>query len=98
MFRRWSWRGKSIEATDPEDCSVGIGRVGVLKEALTLREFAEKVKEGMRLPAVRLYGDPERVIRRAADVGRFREKCCEGRSGSWSPGAGNGGSELSYGN
>lgn len=58
-----------LEATDPEDCSVGIGRVGVLEEALTLREFAEKVKEGMRLPAVRLYGDPERVIRRAAVCG-----------------------------
>ena len=48
------------------DGSYGYGRVGALAEEMTLGEFAAKVKSVFRLGAVRLYGDPEKMIRRAA--------------------------------
>lgn len=44
----------------------GIGRIGVLEQAMTLREFAGKVKSDFQIPDVRVYGEPERMIRKAA--------------------------------
>lgn len=47
----------------------GIGRVGALPEELSLRELSDRVKRGMQLPSVLLYGDPDRRVRRAAVSG-----------------------------
>lgn len=44
----------------------GIGRVGSLPEAMTLKEVAELVKKGMQIPSVLLYGDPEKKVQHAA--------------------------------
>ena len=44
----------------------GIGRVGVLSEEMTLDAFAAYVKECMELESIRVYGDPDAVIRKVA--------------------------------
>lgn len=44
----------------------GLGRVGVLPEPVTFREFAEKVKKALGLPAVRLGGIFESHVRKVA--------------------------------
>lgn len=45
---------------------MGIGKVGNLKEELTLEEFCEKIKRKFNIKYVRMSGDKETVIRRAA--------------------------------
>lgn len=60
-----------VTAEEPEENGQevrqeGIGRIGVLELSMTLRQFAEKVKADFRIPDVRVYGDPERMIRKAA--------------------------------
>ncbi len=56
-----------LEAVGEDEAgSYGFGRVGELKEEMTLENFARKVGKVMCLPAVRVYGDPLSVIRRAA--------------------------------
>lgn len=47
----------------------GLGRVGRLPEPASLKELAERVKAAYRVPAVRLVGDPDREIRKAAVLG-----------------------------
>lgn len=47
----------------------GLGRVGKLPAPATLAELAEQVKTAYRVPAVRLVGDPDRIIRKAAVLG-----------------------------
>lgn len=49
--------------------SFGLGRVGKLSVPATLAELAEKVKSAYRVPAVRLVGEPDRVIRKVAVLG-----------------------------
>ncbi len=44
----------------------GFGRIGNLKEELTLQEFAKKVSHAMCLSAIRVYGNPSLIVRRAA--------------------------------
>jgi len=44
----------------------GLGRVGNLEKKMTLREFAESVKKTYQLPSVRVYGNPQGEIGRAA--------------------------------
>ncbi len=44
----------------------GFGRIGQLKEPLTLAAFADRVKQQYRLPGIRVYGDPDRIIQTAA--------------------------------
>lgn len=44
----------------------GIGRIGVLEQPMTLRAFAGKVKDDFQIPDVRVYGEPERMIRKVA--------------------------------
>lgn len=44
----------------------GIGRVGMLPHEMSLRECAGFVKENLRLPHVRVYGDMNQMIRTAA--------------------------------
>ena len=50
--------------TEEED--YGFGRIGHLKEAVTVRQYASYVKEVYDLPDVRIYGDPEKKISRVA--------------------------------
>jgi hypothetical protein len=47
----------------------GLGRVGRLPNPLKLKELAERVKAAYRIPAVRMVGDPDREIRKAAVLG-----------------------------
>lgn len=47
-----------------DDC--GLGRIGSLYETITLREFAERVKKELNTPFVRVCGDLNKKIRRAA--------------------------------
>ena len=51
------------EGTDGSGEPYGFGRIGMVEGEPTLTAFAGRVKEAMRLPYVRIYGDPERVIR-----------------------------------
>lgn len=48
---------------------IGLGRVGSLDHPMTLRKFAERVKVAFAVPAVRIVGDPERLVRTAAVLG-----------------------------
>lgn len=60
---------RPLEAEDPERPQVGIGRVGNLETPETLEDFAGRVKRGMKLSQVRVYGDPAMRISRAAVCG-----------------------------
>ena len=42
----------------------GLGRIGQLEKEMTLADLARKVKEAMKLDAVRVYGDPDRIVSR----------------------------------
>lgn len=44
----------------------GIGRLGMLPRPVTLRECALSVKEALHLGDVRIYGDPDQMVERAA--------------------------------
>ncbi|HIY01668.1 MAG TPA: Nif3-like dinuclear metal center hexameric protein [Candidatus Blautia faecipullorum] len=44
----------------------GLGRVGVLPRRMTLRECGEFVKDAFALPDVRIYGDPDMPVEKAA--------------------------------
>ncbi|MDU4697000.1 MAG: Nif3-like dinuclear metal center hexameric protein [Paenibacillus sp.] len=47
----------------------GLGRVGKLTEPVTLRDFVQRVKEQLDVPTVRVVGDLDRPIRKAAVLG-----------------------------
>ncbi|MFB5759280.1 Nif3-like dinuclear metal center hexameric protein [Paenibacillus medicaginis] len=47
----------------------GLGRVGKLKQSCTLREFVDMVKKGLKVPHVRVVGDLDRVVKKAAVLG-----------------------------
>lgn len=49
--------------------NVGLGRIGTLAEALPLKDFADQVRLGLDIPALRLVGDPERKIGKVAVCG-----------------------------
>lgn len=50
-----------------EDGAVyGIGFVGLLPEAMTAEVCCDYVKKAFELPAVRLFGDPEKTVRKIA--------------------------------
>jgi dinuclear metal center YbgI/SA1388 family protein len=49
--------------------SLGLGRVGKLPEAMTLRELCEQVKRAYDVPMLRLVGDPDRTVRKIAILG-----------------------------
>ena len=56
---------KVLEPSDGfEGC--GLGRVGDLKKEMTLRSFAEAVKKALNTPFVRICGDPNIIIKKAA--------------------------------
>ncbi|HEY9570901.1 MAG TPA: Nif3-like dinuclear metal center hexameric protein [Metalysinibacillus sp.] len=47
----------------------GIGRVGKLEAPMTLRDFAEHVKQSLDVPCVRMVGDGEAQVQKVALVG-----------------------------
>lgn len=49
--------------------TLGLGRVGKLAEPVTLKEFVERVKVKLDVPAVRVVGDMNRSIKKAAVLG-----------------------------
>ena len=51
---------------EPDGAPVGFGRVGELPEPMSLTECGRYVKNAFDLPDVRIYGDPDRVLHRAA--------------------------------
>lgn len=48
------------------DAEEGIGRVGNLKKEMTLEETCQFVKEKLELPNVKVFGNLEKTVRRAA--------------------------------
>ena len=51
---------------ETEHGAEGLGRIGLLPHRMTLRECGEFVKEAFSLPDVRVYGDPELIVEKAA--------------------------------
>lgn len=49
--------------------SLGLGRVGMLKEEMTLGEFAEHVKRVLEVPALRVVGNLNAIVKKAAVLG-----------------------------
>lgn len=47
----------------------GLGRVGKLKQSITLQSLAEEVKRAYDVPALRFVGDPNREVRKVAVLG-----------------------------
>ena len=47
----------------------GIGRVGTLEEPMSIKALALRVKEHMDVSSVRIFGEPEKVVSRAAVSG-----------------------------
>ena len=58
-----------IVKLDQAHNELGLGRVGQLEKPLTLTEFAEHVKESFDVPAVRIVGNPTRLVKRVAVLG-----------------------------
>ena len=51
---------------DRAEKTEGIGRIGRLEKAVTLRQCCERVKQTFGLGSVRVFGDPERMVERLA--------------------------------
>ncbi|RRJ66698.1 Nif3-like dinuclear metal center hexameric protein [Paenibacillus oralis] len=49
--------------------TLGLGRVGKLREPVTLEDFVQRVKERLDVPMVRVVGDLKRPVRKAAVLG-----------------------------
>lgn len=49
--------------------SLGLGRIGKLNEPVTLAAFVDTVKQKLEVPYVRVVGDLDRVIKKAAVIG-----------------------------
>lgn len=58
-----------IYSLDQPGITLGLGRIGKLKETVTLQEFAEKVKKSLNVERVRLVGDPDSKIKKVAVLG-----------------------------
>ena len=60
---------KEVEVLSPlptEEGAVGLGRVGVLAEAVPAEQFLQNVKETFGVEAIRYYGDLSKKVRRVA--------------------------------
>ncbi|KEF35900.1 dinuclear metal center protein, YbgI/SA1388 family [Schinkia azotoformans MEV2011] len=49
--------------------TLGLGRIGVLKKEMTLKEFAEHVKSSLDVSGVRVVGDLGSIVRKVAVLG-----------------------------
>lgn len=54
-----------FEVTDTEN-AIGYGRIGYLEKEMTLEECCEYVKQRFSLPGVRLFGNKNKIVKRAA--------------------------------
>ncbi|TFE01129.1 Nif3-like dinuclear metal center hexameric protein [Jeotgalibacillus salarius] len=62
-----------FEESIPGD-SYGLGRIGKLNEQTTLGEFSEYVKKQLNVPALRVTGNPDKKIKKAAVLGGMGSK------------------------
>jgi dinuclear metal center YbgI/SA1388 family protein len=51
---------------DPEACGAGLGRVGPVPAPVTLSRMADQVKSRLGVAPIRVVGDPDQVIQKAA--------------------------------
>ncbi|AFC32246.1 YqfO [Paenibacillus mucilaginosus 3016] len=58
-----------LYSLDLKTRTFGLGRAGRLPKPVTLQELCEKVKEAFEVPMLRVVGDPDKVIRKAAVLG-----------------------------
>ncbi|MEJ8304230.1 Nif3-like dinuclear metal center hexameric protein [Saccharibacillus sacchari] len=58
-----------LYALEQKGKAYGLGRIGKLAEPKTLAELTEVVKKGFDVPAARVVGDPERLVKKAAVLG-----------------------------
>jgi dinuclear metal center YbgI/SA1388 family protein len=58
-----------IYPLDQSGTSLGLGRIGKLKEVVTLQEFAEHVKQSLKVERVRMVGDPNSKVQKVAVLG-----------------------------
>lgn len=58
-----------LYAVDLKGRSLGLGRVGELAEPVSLNAFVERVKEKLEVPSVRVVGDLDRQVKKAAVIG-----------------------------
>ncbi|ANU11221.1 hypothetical protein A1A1_03337 [Planococcus antarcticus DSM 14505] len=49
--------------------AMGLGRVGTLETPMTLTQFAEWTKQQLEVPALRIVGDPDAIIKKVAVLG-----------------------------
>lgn len=56
----------TADMTGKGSAKEGIGRVGQLEKAVTLRQCCEDVKRAFCLESVRVFGDPDRMVERLA--------------------------------
>ncbi|WLD92104.1 Nif3-like dinuclear metal center hexameric protein [Alkalihalobacillus sp. AL-G] len=49
--------------------SLGVGRIGNLKEEMTLKDFAEQLKEKLQVDGLRYVGDPDQKVKKVAVSG-----------------------------
>lgn len=52
----------------------GIGRIGTLDKGVTLQDFSEQVKHGLKVPSLRVTGDLTKNVRKVAVLGGSGEK------------------------
>ncbi|HSI67343.1 MAG TPA: Nif3-like dinuclear metal center hexameric protein, partial [Planococcus sp. (in: firmicutes)] len=52
-----------------KELPMGLGRVGTLESDMTLGEFSEFVKERLEVPALRVVGDKDGIVRKVAVLG-----------------------------
>lgn len=58
-----------LYSMDLKGRSFGLGRIGKLKETVTLEQFVETVKQGLKVDRVRVVGDLNKPITKAAVLG-----------------------------
>ncbi len=66
-----------IDSDSTQDAPVGIGRVGTIKTPMSLGDYAREIKHCLKIPQVRVIGDPLRNVAMAA--------LCTGSGGSLTP-------------
>src|SRR5699024_1709476 len=52
----------------------GLGRIGYLEEAMTLKQFCEMVKASLDIPGLRFVGEENQEVRKIAVLGGSGEK------------------------
>jgi len=58
-----------IYSLEQQGTQLGLGRIGYLESELTLKEFAEHVKNSLKVDRVRMVGNEEDIIKKVAVLG-----------------------------